>query len=464
MTEGVVNEELRCMCGSGQLGHGIPREAFERGVALKPHFIGADMGSTDIGPYYLGAGLPDGHEAVIRRDLEMFLLAGRRLNVPLLLGSAGSAGGEPHLQLTLRILYDIARQHRLSFKLAIIHAEVGAEYVLRKLRAGKVTPCGPVPELTEATVRRATRMVGQMGMEPFIAALAAGADVIIAGRACDAAVFAAYPVFRGADKGLAMHLGKIIECSSLSAEPGGRDAIMGYLRNDHFVLESMNPMRRCTATSVAAHSLYEQPNPYEVVEPGGRLDMNKAVYKTLDDRRASVSGSVWEPNPTYTIKIEGVEKIGYRYFSLGAMRCPIAVRQTPEILGAVEAMVADLLRGDFDPADYRLKFRPYGWNGAMGEGEPAPGHSNEVMVVTDVVARTPEIAQAVCSVARYNLLHYFYPGILATGGNLAVPFVPSDVSGGEVYEFSVYHLVEVDDPLELFPMELVEIREGARHG
>ncbi len=459
-----MTEEIRCLCGSGQLGHGIPRAAFERGVSLRPDFIGADMGSTDIGPYYLGAGRPDGHEAVIKRDLEMLLLAGRKLGVPILLGTAGSSGGEPHLQLTLDILYDIAREHKLTFRLAVIHAEVSKDYVLGKLRAGKVTPCGPVPELTEETISRTTRMVGQMGMEPFIAALKAGADVIIAGRACDAAIFAALPVMRGYDKGLAMHLAKIIECSSLSAAPGGRDAIMGYLRADHFVLESMNPARRCTATSVAAHSLYEQPDPYEVVEPGGRLDMSRALYETLDDKRARVSGSLWEVNPRYTIKIEGVQKVGYRYFSLGAMRCPIAVRQTPEILAAVEAMVADLLSGDFDPASYRLKFRAYGWNGAMGDGETAPLSATEVMVLTDVVAQTPEIAQAVCSVARYNLLHYFYDGILATGGNLAIPFVPSDVSGGEVYEFSVYHLVEVDDPLELFPMELIEVREGRRHG
>jgi hypothetical protein len=29
-----------------------------------------------------------------------------------------------------------------------------------------------------------------------------------------------------------------------------------------------------------------------------------------------------------------------------------------------------------------------------------------------------------------------------------------DVSGGPVYEFSVYHLMDVDDPCELFPMEV----------
>ncbi len=456
--------ELRCFCASGQLGHGIPRPAFERGISLNPHYIGADCGSTDIGPYYLGAGKCDGHPEVIRRDLEMVLLAGRRLGVPVVLGSAGSAGGEPHLELTLRVLYEIAARHKLSFRLAVIHAEVDKSYVLDKIAANKARPCGRLHELTPGHVERATRIVGQMGMEPFIRALDSGADVIVAGRACDAAVFAAFPVWKGYDKGLAMHLGKIIECSSLSAEPGGRDAIMATLDRSGFVLESMNPARRCTPYSVAAHSLYEQPDPYEVVEPGGRLDMTTCEYVRIDDRRTRVTGSRWEHNPVYTIKLEGVERVGYRYFSMGAMRCPVQTRQTKAILARVEAMVGELLTNDFDPQEYKLKFRAYGIDGAMGEGETETADPLEVMVVTDVIGRTSEIAQAVCSVARYNLLHYFYDGILATGGNLAVPFVPADISGGEAYEFSIYHLVEVDDPCELFPMELIEIRKGERHG
>ena len=32
----------------------------------------------------------------------------------------------------------------------------------------------------------------------------------------------------------------------------------------------------------------------------------------------------------------------------------------------------------------------------------------------------------------------------------------ADIKAGEVYEFNIYHLVVVDDPLELFPIEIVE--------
>ena len=44
----------------------------------------------------------------------------------------------------------------------------------------------------------------------------------------------------------------------------------------------------------------------------------------------------------------------------------------------------------------------------------------------------------------------------AIAGNLAFPFSPSDLKAGDAYEFNVHHLVTVDDPLELFPIEMVE--------
>ncbi len=95
-----------------------------------------------------------------------------------------------------------------------------------------------------------------MGMGAFRRALAEDIDVLIAGRACDTAIFAALPTMLGFPTGLSVHMAKIIECASLCCVPGGRDAILATLDDDAFVLESMNPQRQATPTSVAAHSLY----------------------------------------------------------------------------------------------------------------------------------------------------------------------------------------------------------------
>jgi hypothetical protein len=81
-------------------------------------------------------------------------------------------------------------------------------------------------------------------------------------------------------------MAKIIECASLCCVPGGRDPILATLKGDSFELESMNPERRATAMSVAAHSLYEQSDPDRVAEPEGVLLVRSARYEEIDDRCA----------------------------------------------------------------------------------------------------------------------------------------------------------------------------------
>lgn len=453
--------ELKCLSATGQLGHGIIADAFHRGVARSPDVIGADMGSTDIGPYYLGAGQTESSRDMIDRDLELVLVAGRELGIPVIIGSAGSSGARPHLEKTLDAVARVATDRSLSFSMITIDADIDKEYVRRRLRERRVTPCGPLADLTMDDVENATRIVGQMGTEPFLRALEEKPDVIIAGRSCDASVFAAKPIADGFDAGLAMHAAKIIECASFAADPGGRDAMLATIRHDHFELESMNPTRRCTPVSVAAHSLYEQPNPFEVVEPGGKLELSQCHYDAIDERRVRVTGSRWIKSPTYTIKLEGVRSIGFRCFSLGAIRCPIATSQIDDVLAGVEEITRKIVGDKYEASDYRLKYRVYGRNGVMQDWEVNPRHDpNEVFVITDVVGRTQQIANGVCSVARYYLLHYFYKDILATAGNVAVPFVPCDIEAGEAFEFSIYHLVEEPDPLVLFPMHRHYVDKG----
>jgi hypothetical protein len=79
--------------------------------------------------------------------------------------------------------------------------------------------------------------------------------------------------------------------------------------------------------------------------------------------------------------------------------------------------------------------------------------------VIEAVSPTQENADSLVSVARSTLLHYGYPGRISTAGNLAFPFSPSDVRMGEVYEFSIYHLMDVDDPAA-FPLEVAEVKGG----
>jgi hypothetical protein len=79
---------------------------------------------------------------------------------------------------------------------------------------------------------------------------------------------------------------------------------------------------------------------------------------------------------------------------------------------------------------------------------------HELGFVIEVVARdSQEIASAVLGMARTNMLHTDFPGRLCREGNMAFPFSPSDIEVGPVYRFSVFHVAELDNPTELFPIE-----------
>ena len=68
----------------------------------------------------------------------------------------------------------------------------------------------PWDALNPERIKSSERIVAQIGVEPIIAALKEDVDVVIAGRTYDPAVFAALPVMKGFDEGLALHMGKIL--------------------------------------------------------------------------------------------------------------------------------------------------------------------------------------------------------------------------------------------------------------
>ena len=127
------------------------------------------------------------------------------------------------------------------------------------------------------------------------------------------------------------------------------------------------------------------------------------------------------------------------------------------ILETVQARVSATLSAE--GIDGRMIFHIYGKNGVMEELEPVKtvtGH--ELGLIIEGVGRNQAEADSVCSIARSTLLHYGYPGRISTAGNLAFPFSPSDIHGGEVYEFSIYHLMDTGGrPEELFPLRTEEI-------
>lgn len=449
-------KEYAILAPTGIVGYGFPEASFMAGVAKKPDLIACDGGSTDPGPYYLGSGVPFTNATAVKRDMTLMLKAACSLDIPLIIGTAGGSGADVHVAREVEIVKEIAKEHGLHFKLAVISAEFEKDYLLGQLRAGNITKLGAAPEVTQEDILQSSHIVAQIGMEPIIQALEDGAQVILCGRCYDPAPFAAPAVRLGYDAALALHLGKLLECAAICASPGsGSDCIMGYLGEDYFRVEPLNPARSCTPLSVSAHTLYEKSNPTLLPGPGGTLDLSNCRFEALTDRCTRVSGTRFIRDAVPNVKLEGARMAGYRTISICGNRDPLFISQIDDILEGLKARTAENLSAEFA---YRLDFIVYGKNGVMGALEPGKQiTSHEVGLVIDAVADTKEHAGAVCAVARSTLLHYGYPGRLATAGNLAFPFSPSDIPVGPVYVFSIYALLQGVDSCALFQHELYEI-------
>lgn len=454
-----MQKEIRFLSICGMLGYGYPLECLQKGIESDIAFLGADNGSTDPGPYYLGSGFGFVKPMQIRRDLEPALLAARKKDIPLVIGSAGGAGAKPHVDSFLSILLDVAKKHALHFRMAIIYADIDRQIVLQACREKKIVPCGPIDELTEEKISHCNNIVGQMGTEPIIEALKGGADVIIAGRCCDTAIFAAFPIMQGFDRALALHCAKIAECGTLCARPAGaNDSLLAILKHDHFIIEPVNPIRRCTRNSVIAHSLYEQPNPECFFEPEGKVDMSESQFEKYGERGVKVSGTRLMPARKPTIKLEGVEMKGYRAITIAGIRDPVAIRHLDEIEMGVREAIDKNLRGVVGHDNYSLRFLRYGIDGVTGRSEKRPEPlPREVGLLIEAIAPAQELADTVLSLARSTALHQSFPGRKTIAGNLAFPFSPSDFQGGPVYEFSIYHLMEVEKGSTLFPITFEEV-------
>ncbi|MGE0801092.1 MAG: acyclic terpene utilization AtuA family protein [Lautropia sp.] len=445
-------KQLRVLAGSGQLGYGIPEAAFRAGVERQPHFIGCDMGSIDPGPAYLGSGEMATSPEVTRRDLALVLGAARQLDVPLLIGTAGTAGAGPHLEATLTMIRDIAREQSLHFRMATIRADVAPERVVRALEQGELKALGAPLSVTADDIRACTQLVGQMGCAPFRQALEHDPDVIVAGRSCDTAVFAAIPQRLGFSMADVMHMAKIIECGSVCCVPGGRDSILGTIDETGFELESMNPDRRATPLSIAAHSLYEQANPLSFTEPDGTLDVTAARYHAIDDRRTRVAGAIWRPAARTTIKIEGSAPVGYRTVLLAGSADPGFIAHLPVALREVEINTRKVL-----PGDYRFLPRIYGVDGVMAWRTPPAAPPREVFVLVEVVSETAEQGLAAAKTFKQFLLHHGFSGRYCTSGNLAFPLTPPELPAGRAYRFPLYHVMPVDADEQLFPVAIEQI-------
>lgn len=450
--------EIKILTPIGMLGYGIPEDHYRHGLEMGPDAIILDSGSTDPGPYQLGLGHTLAKPEAYERDLRVILSGLVDHKIPLLISSAGGPGTADHVDGLIKIIRSICKELGINRKIASIYADVEPQIVKERLAQGRVESCSSAPPMALSDIDESTHIVAQMGAEPILSVLQQHPeiDIVVAGRAYDPSPYAAFCMLHGIAPGIYWHMGKIMECGALCAEPKG-SVILATIREDSFDLEPMNPNERCTTTSVAAHTLYEKSRPDLLAGPGGVLDLNGSQYEQITERSVRVTGSVFRKSPTYQVKLEGAAVVGYRCIFIGGIRDSILIGQIDEFLDKIRSYL-NIHYPELKSGDAKLYFHVYGKNAVMEDREPVKDFIPlEIGILGEVTAKKQELANAICSSARIAVLHGPYPGQLATGGNFAIPLNPPDNPIGPVCRFSIYHLMEVESPLEFFPIHITEV-------
>jgi len=444
---------MRIMISTGHLGTAPSGgESFAAGMATNPDFLVADGGSSDPGPVYLGDNRVLGQ--FVEDELELFLTTSRARGIPLIIGSAGDAGSNHGVDETVRQLRAIAERHRIpKFRIGWFYSEVPTEDVAARLAQGERMPgLGGFPDLTVEEAGRATRIVAVAGVEPFIKLLDMGADVIVGGR-CGDICFTAAPCIRaGFPPALAYHMGKMIECASLVAEPFmGKEAIIGTISDDEIVITPFHPGQRVTVASAAGHSMYERETPFFEHTLGGLLDMSDCAYSEVENRSTSITGARFIPDSQLRVKLEGARKIGERYMGIAAIRDPHVIRNLDAAIDWSRSASAKT----FKDMPYELHYHVFGRDGVLKEMEPLRHLTpHEVCIVIEGLAQTETQAHKLVDFATRMFFLARIPNSKGSSGLAACSKQTMRSSPGFVW--NVNHTMRIDDPLALFPTHIAE--------
>ena len=447
---------VRVLIPSGALGLGWDKAALARGIAAGPDLIAIDGGSTDSGPSYLGRGVSKYARAATLAEWQALLAARAEAGVPLVIGSAGTCGADSAVDWMVDITREALTALGQSARIAVLKSGQSPARVAGALAAGRVHALDPAPAIDADLLHECTNIVALAGAEQIAEALETGAEIIIAGRTTDTAIIAALPIMRGIDPGLAWHGAKIGECGALCATRPQTGVLMVEYGADAFTVTPLAEGARATPHTVSAHMLYENSDPERLTEPGGVLDVSAARYEAADERRVRVSGGRWQPDPAYKVKLEGARRAGFQTILLSLVRDARYVANIREWCADIEAKARAKIaaRMGADPAD-RIELRRIGLDATLGGLETRAGDPAEVGVLAIVTARDQARATDIARLLNPWLLHHPLTEE-EEQPTFAFPFSPPEIERGAAWEFCLNHVMELDDPMAAFSLEVLE--------
>jgi hypothetical protein len=142
------------------------------------------------------------------------------------------------------------------------------------------------------------------------------------------------------------------------------------------------------------------------------------------------------------------------------VRDPLVVGQIDEYIDKVDKVIRGKIADSLGVAegDYRMRWNVYGKDGTLGPFEPinrVEGH--EVGILIDIVAVDQKTAQGIGSIAWHTALHQPIPEYSGLVSNLAFPVSPPATPAGAVYEFSINHVMELEQPNSTYTLTLEEL-------
>ena len=267
-----------------------------------------------------------------------------------------------------------------------------------------------------------------MGAEPLIEALDNGVDVIVAGRSCDSAIFASYAIWKGFDRGLALHMGKILECGAMCAmPPTGRDAAIGVLRREDFILESPNPDRRVVPRTVAGHMVYEVEHPFLHEGTDGNTGFLGGRNGTgvQRDRHPCLGNQISAEGEAHACASKGRSFGGIAPLYWGRSRDPFLIQQ-------LDSYIDGCTRGASETwsrinSTSSSTGSVYGRDAVLGRAEPMRQRRDlhEVGILAQVLAPTQERAHDVAALLEARMIGFAYEGARTRTAHIAFPFSPA---------------------------------------
>lgn len=449
---------VRVLIPSGALGLNYNQEALRRGLEANPDIIAIDGGSTDSGPSYLGRGVSKYARSSTKIEWAGLMRARAEADCPLVIGTAGTCGTDSAVDWMLDITREIVKEQGYSVKIAVVRSSQEPEVVSAAFDEERISPLPNAPEINKEVIESCTNIVALAGTEQIAAALDTGADIIIAGRTTDTAIIAALPIQRGCHSGGAWHGAKIGECGALCATNPQSGVILIDFDHEGFTVKPLADGARATPHTVSAHMLYENSDPFILYEPGGYLDVSDAKYVALDETSVRVSGSKWVPSKNYTVKLEGARSAGFQTVILALLRDEHYVSNAElwatDIVQKCKAKALERL--DISSSDFMIEIRLIGQTASFGALETKQVTPTEIGAVAIVTAVTESLATEIAKLLNPYLLHHpLTPDEEVP--TFAFLFSPPEMPRGEIYEFALNHVLQLDNAMDAFEIEVLEL-------